>query len=111
MTELHSNRKNWPAGDPIPRKSRRHDAGVIFKSCRCQHIESPERLPDYRKIGGAISFDRISDDLFEKVLGTTDIIQKLVRGLPANFQMPMTVTCHLMTIGMNFFDNLREAFG
>src|SRR6185437_3441609 len=98
------------AGNSITWKTGRYDAGIVLKTGFCKHIESPKRILDDRKIRRTISLHRHSDDLFEKIFGATDIGEKFLRRLSANFQMPVSVTRHFMPISLDLLDNLRKTF-
>jgi len=108
---MNPHRKDRPVRNAIPRKSAGYDAGVVFKTRFHKCVKSPECIPDNRKIRGTISCNLLSGDLFEEVLGTTNVGQKFVGGLLSNCQMPIAVARHFMTVCLDLLDDMGKAFG
>jgi hypothetical protein len=49
--------------------------------------------------------------LLQKILSLTYVIPKFIAGLLADWQMSIAMARHFVTFGLNFLDQIWEAFG
>src|SRR5262245_38706642 len=99
--KLHEYGVTRPIGNAVTRAIDGENARVVIEVKFSEHLQTPQRRANDRKIAGTVAANTLADDLFQHVFHAARVFMKLLASLMKDLEVAVAVTGDFVTLAMH----------